>query len=893
MKKSLTLVLTMCVASAMVLSACGESKPKETTTAETTTAETTVAAEESSEETTQAESEEESSEKADETEEQSEEAEETTEAAETKESEEAAVEKEEASETEKVLENAAEETSEEAAAETEEAAESAEEALAAAPVFKMSEKAAEEAPADEKADAAAPAGESADDSSSEAIGKQTEELEITVDGVTGLAQYEDVEDGTSEVRHFKVTFEGKEYYGTIDKGVWAADDAEGDAVIAAYQQAHESDPSFMGAPGAGGSGDGESPAGESTEAPSGEASDGAAPAAEGETPPAKPEGNPPEGAPAEPDGAAPAQAEAEAAEVTVTFSTGETAKAVVGEPFEFFFQCDAPGDMGAPAEGEEGAGITVSSGTVEYSNVGLGGPNSYPTSEKVIITGFEGDFEVTVCDEASAMDATHTIYFDEAEIEEAIANAEAMAAQMAANPMDGSSEDGESPAGESTEAPAQAEAEAAEVTVTFSTGETAKAVVGEPFEFFFQCDAPGDMGAPAEGEEGAGITVSSGTVEYSNVGLGGPNSYPTSEKVIITGFEGDFEVTVCDEASAMDATHTIYFDEAEIEEAIANAEAMAAQMAANPMDGSSEDGESPAGESTEAPAGEASDGEAPAAQGEEPPAKPEGNPPEGAPAEPGAEAPAEEKNVVVPVFKMSEKAAEEAPAAEAPADDSSSEAIGKQTEELEITVDGVTGLAQYEDVEDGTSEVRHFKVTFDGKEYYGTIDKGVWAADDAEGDAVIAAYQQAHESDPSFMGAPGAGGSGDGESPAGESAEAPAGESADGEAPAAQGEEPPAKPEGNPPEGAPAEPEGAAPAEEAPAAEDKVVEFNSIIKDILNGTSSLIDRSKYQKTSTDAAEAETPAAADGESMGDMSDAPAIPEGLQPGEEPPGGFGGID
>ena len=401
------------------------------------------------------------------------------------------------------------------------------------------------------------------------------------------------------------------------------------------------------------------------------------------------------------------------------------------------------------------------------------------------------------------------------------------------------------------------------------------------------------MGAPAEGEEGAGITVSSGTVEYSNVGLGGPNSYPTSEKVIITGFEGDFEVTVCDEASAMDATHTIYFDEAEIEEAIANAEAMAAQMAANPMDGSSEDGESPAGESTEAPAGEASDGEAPAAQGEEPPAKPEGNPPEGAPAEPGAEAPAEEKNVVVPVFKMSEKAAEEAPAAEAPADDSSSEAIGKQTEELEITVDGVTGLAQYEDVEDGTSEVRHFKVTFDGKEYYGTIDKGVWAADDAEGDAVIAAYQQAHESDPSFMGAPGAGGSGDGESPAGESAEAPAGESADGAAPAAQGEEPPAKPEGNPPEGAPAEPEGAAPAEEAPAAEDKVVEFNSIIKDILNGTSSLIDRSKYQKTSTDAAEAETPAAADGESMGDMSDAPAIPEGLQPGEEPPGGFGGID
>ncbi len=700
MKKSLTLVLTMCVASAMVLSACGESKPKETTTAETTTAETTVAVEESSEETTQAESEEESSEEAKETEEQSEESEETTEAAQDKESEEAAVETEEESETEKVLENAPEETSEEAPAG--EAADGAapaaegetppakpegnppegapaepgveapaEEKNIVVPVFKMSEKAAEEAPEE------APAGESAEDaSSSEAIGKQTEELEITVDGVTGLAQYEDVEDGTSEVRHFKVTFDGKEYYGTIDKGVWSADEAEGEAVIAAYQQAHESDPSFMGAPGAGGSGDGESPAGESTEAPAGEAADGAAPAAEGETPPAKPEGNPPEGAPAEPGAEAPAQAEAEAAEVKVTFSTGETAKAIVGEPFEFFFQCDAPGDMGAPAEGEEGAGITVSSGTVEYSNVSLGGPNSYPTSEKVIITGFDGDFEVTVCDEASAMDATHTIYFEEAEIEEAIANAEAMAAQMAENPMDGSSEDGESPEGEAAEAP------------------------------------------------------------------------------------------------------------------------------------------------------------------------------EGAPAEPGAEAPAEEKNIVVPVFKMSEKAAEEAPeeapAGESAEDASSSEAIGKQTEELEITVDGVTGLAQYEDVEDGTSEVRHFKVTFDGKEYYGTIDKGVWSADEAEGEAVIAAYQQAHESDPSFMGAPGAGGSGDGESPAGEAAEAPAAE--------------------------------------------ETVEYNSIIKDILNGTSSLIDRSKFQKT---ADEKETAAATDGESMGDMSDVPAIPEGLQPGEEPPGGFGGID
>lgn len=120
---------------------------------------------------------------------------------------------------------------------------------------------------------------------------------------------------------------------------------------------------------------------------------------------------------------------------TVTFSDGQTFEATVGEDFVFFFQCDAPGDMGQPAEGEEGAGITTSDGTVTYSNVGLGGPYSYPTSEKVTISGFTGDFTVTICEEATFMDATYTIYTDEQEIADAIAFAEAMAAQQAANPM--------------------------------------------------------------------------------------------------------------------------------------------------------------------------------------------------------------------------------------------------------------------------------------------------------------------------------------------------------------------------------------------------------------------------------------------------------------------------
>ena len=120
---------------------------------------------------------------------------------------------------------------------------------------------------------------------------------------------------------------------------------------------------------------------------------------------------------------------------TVTFSDGQTFEATVGEDFVFFFQCDAPGDMGEPQNGEEGAGITTSDGTVTYSNVGLGGPYSYPTSEKVTISGFTGDFEITITDAATYMDATYTIYTDEQDIADAIAFAEEMAKQQAANPM--------------------------------------------------------------------------------------------------------------------------------------------------------------------------------------------------------------------------------------------------------------------------------------------------------------------------------------------------------------------------------------------------------------------------------------------------------------------------
>ena len=156
----------------------------------------------------------------------------------------------------------------------------------------------------------------------------------------------------------------------------------------------------------------------------------------------------------------------------------------------------------------------------------------------------------------------------------------------------GSAPAAEEPA-EAPEAPAAAEAPeaAGTYTVTFSTGETYELAAGEDLVFFFQCDAPGDMGAPADGEEGAGITVSEGTVSYSNVGLGGPFSYPTSELVTVTGITGDITVTVTDAATANNATYTIYFDEAGIADAIAFAEEMAAQMAANPMGSGEASGE--------------------------------------------------------------------------------------------------------------------------------------------------------------------------------------------------------------------------------------------------------------------------------------------------------------
>ena len=92
----------------------------------------------------------------------------------------------------------------------------------------------------------------------------------------------------------------------------------------------------------------------------------------------------------------------------------------------------------------------------------------------------------------------------------------------------------------------------------------------------------------------------------------------------------------------------------------------------------------------------------------------------------------------------------ESPEGESPEGESAGGSMGLQTEEYEITVGDVTAMAYYEDLA-SDSEKRSFKITFEGNEYFGKIDKGVWTADDPSGEEVIAAYQAAHEADPNFQ----------------------------------------------------------------------------------------------------------------------------------------------
>ncbi len=106
-----------------------------------------------------------------------------------------------------------------------------------------------------------------------------------------------------------------------------------------------------------------------------------------------------------------------------------------------------------------------------------------------------------------------------------------------------------------------------------------------------------------------------------------------------------------------------------------------------------------------------------------------------APAEAPAEAPAQ-----APAAEAPAPAAEApAPAAEAPAGDASGE-MGEGSDEpssepsgepmpasgdIEITVNGVTGVASYEESDNGDMATKGLVVYWDGQSYTGMIDKGV------------------------------------------------------------------------------------------------------------------------------------------------------------------------
>ncbi len=243
------------------------------------------------------------------------------------------------------------------------------------------------------------------------------------------------------------------------------------------------------------------------------------------------------------------------------------------------------------------------------------------------------------------------------------------------------------PAAEAPAAEAPAAAPAGETyLVTFSTGETYNLPAGEDLVFFFQCDAPADLGAPDDGKLaadgfGAGITASEGTVSYSNVTPGGPFQYPTAELVTVSGITGDVTITVTDAVTSMgEGLYHIYFTQAEIDEAIAFNEQMAAEMAANPMPASDE----ASGEPTEEPA-----------EGEEPSGEPSG---------------------------------------------------GDTEQDYEIELNGETVTAHYADVDNGDQMTKSFVITVDGKDVAGSIDKGEWVADSGDAadqeivDAVHAAF---------------------------------------------------------------------------------------------------------------------------------------------------------
>jgi len=67
----------------------------------------------------------------------------------------------------------------------------------------------------------------------------SQDFEITLAGVTVTEHDEDTDNGDQATKSYIITFEGAEITGTIDKGVWTADDAANQAVVDAVKVAFE------------------------------------------------------------------------------------------------------------------------------------------------------------------------------------------------------------------------------------------------------------------------------------------------------------------------------------------------------------------------------------------------------------------------------------------------------------------------------------------------------------------------------------------------------------------------------------------------------------------------------------------------------------------------------
>ena len=84
-----------------------------------------------------------------------------------------------------------------------------------------------------------PSGEASAEASGEASMEAKGEIEITLDGKTVTAQFEEKDNGDMETKGLVITIDGTEYNGTINKGVYTAENEADQAIFDAVKEARE------------------------------------------------------------------------------------------------------------------------------------------------------------------------------------------------------------------------------------------------------------------------------------------------------------------------------------------------------------------------------------------------------------------------------------------------------------------------------------------------------------------------------------------------------------------------------------------------------------------------------------------------------------------------------